>query len=211
MGKNNLFIKVLVFLLGFVNLSAQVSAIDILEKAKDNALMLDNAFYKFNITSEIKNNLLPIDGEFYIKGEKYIIDTPDIDQIYDGEFFYTIIHENKEILISNENNSFLNLTPNQIFKFFLEGFDLKTQNISGNSFFIIAESYQEKEIIYNILINSFNLSIEKIEMKEKESGIEINKFLTITYDYNLDVPLSLFKFDENNYKDYIIITENWKF
>ena len=208
MGKNNLFIKVLVFLLGFVNLSAQVSAIDILEKAKDNALMLDNAFYKFNITSEIENNLLPIDGEFYIKGEKYLIDTPDIDQIYDGKFFYTIIHENKEILISNENNSFLNLTPNQIFKFFLEGFDLKTQNISGNSFFIIAESYQEKEIIYNILINSSNLSIEKIEMKEKESGIEINKFLTITYDYNLDVPLSLFKFDENNYKDYIIITEN---
>ena len=208
MGKNNLFIKVLVFLLGFVNLSAQVSAIDILEKAKDNALMLDNAFYKFNITSEIENNLLPIDGEFYIKGEKYIIDTPDIDQIYDGEFFYTIIHENKEILISNENNSFLNLTPNQIFKFFLEGFDLKTQNISGNSFFIIAESYQEKEIIYDILINSSDLSIEKIEMKEKESGIEINKFLTITYDYNLDVPLSLFKFDENNYKDYIIITEN---
>ena len=211
MGKNNLFIKVLVFLLGFVNLSAQVSAIDILEKAKDNALMLDNAFYKFNITSEIENNLLPIDGEFYIKGEKYLIDTPDIDQIYDGEFFYTIIHENKEILISNENNSFLNLTPNQIFKFFLEGFDLKTQNISGNSFFIIAESYQEKEIIYNILINSSNLSIEKIEMKEKESGTGINKFLTLTYDYNLDVPLSLFKFDENNYKDYIIITENWKF
>ena len=208
MGKNNLFIKVLVFLLGFVNLSAQVSAIDILEKAKDNALMLDNAFYKFNITSEIENNLLPIDGEFYIKGEKYLIDTPDIDQIYDGKFFYTIIHENKEILISNENNSFLNLTPNQIFKFFLEGFDLKTQNISGNSFFIIAESYQEKEIIYNILINSSNLSIEKIEMKEKETGTGINKFLTLTYDYNLDVPLSLFKFDKNNYKDYIIITEN---
>ena len=74
MGKNNLFIKVLVFLLGFVNLSAQVSAIDILEKAKDNALMLDNAFYKFNITSEIENNLLPIDGEFYIKGEKYLME-----------------------------------------------------------------------------------------------------------------------------------------
>ena len=208
MGKNKLFIKVLVFLLGFVNLSAQKSAIDILERAKDNVMMLDNVFYKFNISSEFENNLLPIDGEFYIKGEKYLIDTPDIDQIYDGKFFYTIIHENKEILISNENNSFLNLTPNQIFKFFLEGFDLKTQNISGNSFFIIAESYQEKEIIYNILINSFNLSIEKIEMKEKESGIEINKFLTITYDYNLDVPLSLFKFDKNNYKDYIIITEN---
>ena len=64
MGKNKLFIKVLVFLLGFVNLSAQKSAIDILERAKDNAMMLDNVFYKFNISSEFENNLLPIDCEF---------------------------------------------------------------------------------------------------------------------------------------------------
>ena len=66
---------------------------------------------------------------------------------------------------------------------------------------------EEEEIIYNLFINS-NLSIEKIEMIEKETGEEINKFLTLTYDYNLNVPLSLFKFDINDYEDYLIVTEN---
>ena len=66
---------------------------------------------------------------------------------------------------------------------------------------------KKKKIIYNLFINS-NLSIEKIEMIEKETGEEINKFLTLTYDYNLNVPLSLFKFDINDYEDYLIVTEN---
>lgn len=208
MDKNKLFIKVLVFLLGFANLSAQESAIDIIERVRENALMLNNVYYKFNVSSEFENNLLPINGVFYIKGEKYLIDTPEIDQIYDGEKFYTIIHENKEIIISNENNSFLNFTPSQIFNFFLKGFDLKNQNINENSHFITAKSPEEKDIIYNIFINSSNLSIEKIEMIEEQSGTVINRFLTLTYDYNLKVPLSLFKFDINDYKNYLTVLEN---
>ena len=135
------------------------------------------------------------------------IDTNEIDQIYDGEKFYTIIHENKEIIISTENTSFFNFSPNQIFNFFLKGFDLKRQNISNDKYFIAAESIEEEEIIYNLFIDS-NLSIEKIEMIEKETGEEINKFLTLTYDYNLNIPLSLFKFDINDYEDYLIVKEN---
>ena len=63
-------------------------------------------------------------------------------------------------------------------------------------------------MFYSIVINSSNLSIEKIEMIEKKSNTRINSFLTLTYDYNLNVPLSLFKFDLNYYKDYLIVTQN---
>jgi len=206
--KNKLFIKVLVFLLGFANLSAQESAIDIIERVRENALMLNNVYYKFNVSSEFENNLLPINGVFYIKGEKYLIDTPEIDQIYDGKKFYTIIHENQEIIVSNENNTFFNFTPNQIFNFFLSGFNLQIEKISNNSYFIIAENNQEEDVFYSIVINSSNLSIEKIEMIEKKSNTKINSFLTLTYDYNLIVPMSLFKFDKNYYKDYLIVTQN---
>ena len=136
-----------------------------------------------------------------------MIDTSEIDQIYDGEKFYTIIHENKEIIISTENTSFFNFSPNQIFNFFLKGFDLEIQNINNESYIITAESHEEEEIIYNIFINS-NLSIERIEMIEKETGNQINTFLTLTYDYNLNVPFSLFKFELNDYKNYLIVTEN---
>ena len=205
---NKILIKIIVILLGFSNLSAQESAIDILKRVKENTLSLQNVYYKFNISSKFENNLFPISGEFYIKNENYLIDTSEIDQIYDGEKFYTIIHENKEIIISNENNSFLNFTPSQIFNFFLKGFDLKNQNINENSHFITAKSPEEKDIIYNIFINSSNLSIEKIEMIEEQSGTVINRFLTLTYDYNLKVPLSLFKFDINDYENYLTVLEN---
>ena len=204
---NKILIKIIVILLGFSNLSAQESAIDILKRVKENTLSLQNVYYKFNISSKFENNLFPISGEFYIKQENYLIDTSEIDQIYDGEKFYTIIHENKEIIISTENTSFFNFSPNQIFNFFLKGFDLEIQNINNESYIITAESHEEEEIIYNIFINS-NLSIERIEMIEKETGNQINTFLTLTYDYNLNVPFSLFKFELNDYKNYLIVTEN---
>ena len=207
MDINKILIKIIVILLGFSNLSAQESAIDILKRVKENTLSLENVYYKFNISSKFENNLFPISGEFYIKQENYLIDTSEIDQIYDGEKFYTIIHENKEIIISTENTSFFNFSPNQIFNFFLKGFDLEIQNINNESYIITAENHEEEEIIYNIFINS-NLSIERIEMIEKETGNQINTFLTLTYDYNLNVPFSLFKFELNDYKNYLIVTEN---
>ena len=207
MGKNKILIKFIVFLLGFSNLSAQEAAVKVLERVRENVFSLENVYYKFEITSKFENNILPISGEFYVKQRSYFIDTNEIDQIYDGERFYTIIHENKEIIISTTNSSFFNFSPNQIFNYFLKGFDLKKQNISDEFNLIEAESKEEDKIIYNLIINS-NLSIERIEMIEKETGEEINKFLTLTYDYNLNVPLSLFKFDINDYEDYLIVTEN---
>ena len=206
MGKNKILIKFIVFLLGFSNLSAQEAAVKALERVRENAFSLENVYYKFEISSKFENNILPISGEFYVKKGSFFIDTNEIDQIYDGERFYTIIHENKEIIISTTNSSFFNFSPNQIFNYFLKGFDLKKQNISDEFDLIEAESKEDK-IIYNLFINS-DLSIERIEMIEKETGEEINKFLTLTYDYNLNLPLSLFKFDKQFYKDYIIVTEN---
>ena len=205
--KNKNFIKVILFLLGFSNLLAQESAIEILQKVKDNSTLIENAKYKFIITSEFENNLLPINGVFYIKDENYFIDTEEIDQIYDGDKFYTIIHENEEIIVSDKDNTFFNFTPNQIFNYFLNGFELEIEKLLNNSYLIIAENNQE-DIFYSIVINSANLSIEKIEMIEKKSNVRINSFLTLTYDYNLIVPLSLFKFDINKYKNYLIVPEN---
>ena len=77
-------------------------------------------YYKFEISSKFENNILPISGEFYIKQESYLIDTMKLIRYMMVKNFIHIIHENKEIIISTENTSFFNFSPNQIFNYFLE-------------------------------------------------------------------------------------------
>ena len=99
----------------------------------NNAMNIENSYYKFNITSENENDLLPLSGELYIKKEKYFIDTEEIDQIFDGDNLYTIIHENEEIIVTSELNTFFNFTPKQIFNFFEDDFEIEMHGFSDTS------------------------------------------------------------------------------
>ena len=180
------------------------SAEEILETALERSLALNNSYYKFIIESEVETPLLPMTGELYTKGEKYFIDTKDIDQIYDGKNIFTIVHENQEIIVGNSDISLISFTPNEIFNFFLEDYLLNI-NSEAKRHIIEAKNRNEDNIIYFITINSSNYSIEKIEMKDSLSDKTINTFLTLTYDYNLTVPLSLFKFDIENYDNFILV------
>ena len=180
------------------------SAEEILEIALERSLALNNSYYKFVIESEVESPLLPMTGELFTKGEKYFIDTKDIDQIYDGQNIFTIVHENQEIIVGNSDISLISFTPNQIFNFFLEDYLLSIKSETRRHI-IEAKNRNENNMIYFITINSLNYSIEKIEMKDTSSNEVINTFLTLTYDYNLSVPLSLFKFDIKEYKNYTLV------
>ena len=187
---------------GINNIFCQ-SAEEILKKAQEKSLILTDSYYKFIIESKLDNPILPITGELFTRGEKYFIDTKYIDQIYDGENIFTIVHENQEIIIGNSDIPLFNFTPHQLLIFFKE--DHKLDFISNSKKYIIRATNEEDGIIYFISINSLNYSIEKIEMKDSSSKQLINTFLTLTYDYNLSVPLSLFKFDINKYRNYTIV------
>ena len=198
----NIFKALVLLIFGINNIFCQ-SAEEILKKAQENSLILTDSYYKFKIESKLDNPMLPITGELFTRGEKYFIDTKYIDQIYDGENIFTIVHENQEIIIDNSDIPLFNFTPHQLLNFFIE--DHKLDFISNSKKYIIKAISEDDGIIYFISINSSNYSIEKIEMKDSSSMQVINTFLTLTYDYNLSVPLSLFKFDINKYKNYTIV------
>ena len=201
---NNLNIfKVLVLLIFGINNIFCQSAEEILKKVQEKSLISTDSYYKFKIESKLDNPILPITGELFTKGEKYFIDTNYIDQIYDGENIFTIVHENQEIIVDNSDITLFNFTPHQLLNFFKD--DHKLDYISNSKKYIIRATNEEDGIIYFISINSLNYSIEKIEMKDSSSKQLINTFLTLTYDYNLSVPLSLFKFDINKYRNYTIV------
>lgn len=175
----------------------------------NNAMKIKDANYTFKITSENDNDLFPISGEIYIKKEKYFIDTEEIDQIFDGDKLYTIIHENEEIIVTSDLNTFFNFTPKQIFNFFKDDFEIEIKNSQGVSYNLIARNMIQEDLVYEIIIDSNLLSIKKIEIKNRDN-LTLSSFLTLSYKFNLSLPSSLFKFDKNKYNDYMLI-ENWKF
>ena len=201
---NNLNIfKALVLIISGINFIFCQSTEEILKAMQEKSLMLNDSYYKFKIESKVDNPMLPITGEIYTKGEKYFIDTEYIDQIYDGENIFTIVHENQEIIIGNSDIPLFNFTPYQLLNFFTKDHEL--YNLSNSRKYIIKAVNKNAGVIYFISINSSNYSIEKIEMQDSTSEQIINTFLTLTYDYNLSVPLSLFKFDIKEYKNYTLV------
>jgi Outer membrane lipoprotein-sorting protein len=170
----------------------------------NNAMKVKDANYTFKITSENENDLFPISGEIYIKKEKYFIDTEEIDQIFDGDKLYTIIHENEEIIVTSELNTFFNFTPKQIFNFFKDDFEIEIKNSQGAYYNLIARNLIQEDLVYEIIIDSNLLSIKKIEIKNRDN-LTLSSFLTLSYKFNLSLPSSLFKFDKNKYNDYMLI------
>ena len=175
----------------------------------NNAMKIKDANYSFKITSENENDLFPISGEIYIKKEKYFIDTEEIDQIFDGDKLYTVIHENEEVIVTSDSNTFFNFTPKQIFIFFKDDFEIETEESQDFSLNLTARNLIQEDLVYKIIIDSDLLSIKRIDMKNRDNLI-LSSFLTLSYKFNLSLPSSLFKFDKSKFKDYILI-ENWKF
>ena len=203
-SRSNLINFLLLGLFSFFSLNGQNNGIQVLEEVMNNAMKIKDANYTFKIISENDNDLFPISGEIYIKQEKYFIDTEEIDQIFDGDKLYTIIHENEEIIVTSDSNTFFNFTPKQIFNFFNDDFEIETEETQDFSLNLIARNLIQEDLFYKIIIDSNLLSIKRIDIKNRDNLI-LNSFLTLSYKYNLSLPSSLFKFDKNKFNDYILI------
>ena len=203
-SRNNLINFLILGLFSFFSLNGQNNGIQVLKEVMNNAMKVKDANYTFKITSENENDLLPISGEIYIKKEKYFIDTEEIDQIFDGDKLYTIIHENEEIIVTSDLNTFFNFTPKQIFNFFKDDFEIEIKNSQGAYYNLIARNLIQEDLVYEIIIDSNLLSIKKIEIKNRDN-LTLSSFLTLSYKFNLSLPSSLFKFDKNKYNDYMLI------
>jgi outer membrane lipoprotein-sorting protein len=203
-SRNNLINFLILGLFSFFSLNGQNNGIQVLKEVMNNAMKVKDANYTFKITSENENDLFPISGEIYIKKEKYFIDTEEIDQIFDGDKLYTIIHENEEIIVTSELNTFFNFTPKQIFNFFKDDFEIEIKNSQGAYYNLIARNLIQEDLVYEIIIDSNLLSIKKIEIKNRDN-LTLSSFLTLSYKFNLSLPSSLFKFDKNKYNDYMLI------
>ena len=143
-------------------------------------------------------------GSLFFSKSKYRIVLTDLTFLYDGENHYTIVPENKEINVSNENEIANYILPSKI-AYTISKIKDKIK-IKKNNLFEI--SYKdESENNYSIIIKN-DYSILRID--QYLSNGYINSIIFNKTVFNKKIDDNLFYFNEKNYKTYYL-NKLWKF
>ena len=143
-------------------------------------------------------------GSLFFSKSKYRIVLTDLTFLYDGENHYTIVPENKEINVSNENEIANYILPSKI-AFTISKIRDKIKIKKNNLFEISYED--ESENNYSIIIKN-DYSILRIDQYLTNGYINSIVFNKTVFNKKIDD--NLFYFNEKNYKTYYL-NKLWKF
>ena len=137
-------------------------------------------------------------GSLFFSKSKYRIVLTDLTFLYDGENHYTIVPENKEINVSNENEIANYILPSKI-AFTISKIRDKIKIKKNNLFEISYED--ESENNYSIVIKN-DYSILRIDQYLANGYINSIVFNKTVFNKRIDD--TLFYFNEKNYKTYYL-------
>jgi outer membrane lipoprotein-sorting protein len=173
----------------------------------------DNVFVEFDyiLNNKSEDVQQKMSGDVLLHGEKYVVNLFGSIQIFDGTKTYTIIPENEEVNISEEDIDGINsFTPSKFYSFYKNGYSFKLdeiKNIKGKQiqFVKLIPIDTNSEVISIFIgIDMKNKHIYQIIEKGKNGTdtILIAKNIITNQSFENDQ----FSFDEKKYKDlnYII-------
>ena len=189
----------------FLSSQDDKKALELLDKMSDNYKKMKGFTSSFtysmnNLIEDIKDSF---EGKISVRDEKYILFIEGQKIINDSKTVWTYIEELNEVTISEFDPSEQEISLNNIFEIYKEGFTYKYLGIKED--FSMVEIYPEDEdkSYYKILfkINSYNL-LESFTVYDNSNSLyiySINDFV----EEELDAVL--FSFDIENYPDIEVI------
>lgn len=180
-------------------------AVELLDKMSDNYKKMKGFTSSFtysmnNLNEDIQDSF---EGKISVRNEKYILFIEGQKIINDSKTVWTYIEELNEVTISEFDPSEQEISLNNIFEIYKEGFTYKYLGIKED--FSMVEIYPEDEYksYYKILfkINSSNL-LESFTVYDNSNSLyiySINDFV----EEELDA--TLFSFELENYPDIEVI------
>ena len=206
-----LILLIAMFGLSMTNLSAQndPAAEKLLEKVTKQLNSYKNIYaeFKYSLTNKKAGVSQQTKGNVTIEGNKFKAGYMGIEDIFDGQKRYQIIHENEEINVTSHKNED-EFTPNKIFSFYKKGYTKKMdikQNIKGHVIQYVKlipknTNSPEKYILLGIDMKTLNIhNAIIIEKNGSVINLNITRFQT-----NKVLPAKLFQFDKNKYPDYYL-------
>ena len=178
---------------------------DFIDRFINHYISLDTYSLEFDYVTKNQGEIVYSQkGSLFFSKSKYRIVLTDLTFLYDGENHYTIVPENKEINVSNENEIANYILPSKI-AFTISKIRDKIK-IKKNNLFEI--SYKdESENNYSIIIKN-DYSILRIDQSLNNGYINSIVFNKTVFNKKIDD--NLFYFNEKNYKTYYL-NKLWKF
>lgn len=195
--KNKLFLLLMMFA---STVAFGQNAKGLLEKVKNKYNSASTYYIKFDFSSAGKTQT----GEVFSAKQKFNLNVMDINQIYDGKKLYTISNDEKEVVISNDDNIDDVLTPTKILNTYSKDFNYtldKKQTIGGKPIQFVKLTPKSKGLGIQYALLGINTNNNEI-YQYKEVGNN-NSTTTITvkeYLENLIIHKSYFNFDASKYK-----------
>ena len=172
---------------------------DFLDRFIYHYISLDTYSLEFDYVTKNQGEIVYSQkGSIFFSKSKYRIVLTDLTFLYDGENHYTIVPENKEINVSNENEIANYILPSKIANTISK---IKDKiKIKKNNLFEI--SYEdESENNYSIVIKN-DYSILRIDQYLANGYINSIFFNKTVFNKRIDD--TLFYFNEKNYKTYYL-------
>ena len=178
---------------------------DFLDRFIYHYISLDTYSLEFDYVTKNQGEIVYSQkGSLFFSKSKYRIVLTDLTFLYDGENHYTIVPENKEINVSNENEIANYILPSKI-AYTISKIKDKIKIKKNNLFEISYED--ESENNYSIVIKN-DYSILRIDQYLANGYINSIVFNKTVFNKRIDD--NLFYFNEKNYKTYYL-NKLWKF
>ena len=172
---------------------------DFLDRFIYHYISLDTYSLEFDYVTKNQGEIVYSQkGSIFFSKSKYRIVLTDLTFLYDGENHYTIVPENKEINVSNENEIANYILPSKI-AYTISKIKDKIKIKKNNLFEISYED--ESENNYSIVIKN-DYSILRIDQYLANGYINSIFFNKTVFNKRIDD--TLFYFNEKNYKTYYL-------
>lgn len=194
---------------GFANAQKiDAKAKSILDAVSKNYKAKDNVYFKFVYgTGTGKNVSKNETGIFYSTKERYKLKIMGTEQIFDGSKVYNISSEDQEVTIAKPTGNEQMFSPLNYIDEYKNGYTVKyisKVKVNGISTDYIkltpTKNNGIKEV--NLFINTAKNQLVKLEQFSTDNSVSV--IAINDYKENQNLSSSLFTFNKNDYKDYIV-------
>ena len=201
-----------VFVLGTAaTFSAQkidAKAKSILDAVSSKYKAKDNVYFKFVYgTGHNKKVTKTEPGIFYSAKDKYKLKIMGTEQVFDGNKIYNISAEDQEVTVAKPNAETQMFSPLNYVEEYKKGYNVKyigkvtVNGINADQIKLVpTKNNGIKEV--NLFVNNAKKQIVKLEQYGTDNSVSV--IAISNYKENQTLSNTMFKFDKNQYKDYLI-------